>query len=83
VSIRTHHEPSASPDQFKTVVFPVYLANFICSFEKEKVNFDQIDAEIKQYFKLTSEDKFLNLVDILQKKFEDGLKDQHQLDKGR
>jgi putative nucleotidyltransferase with HDIG domain len=75
-SIRAHHEPTASPDEYKTIVYPVYLANFICGYEKEKVIFDQIDPEIRRYFKLTSEESFLALVARLKKKFDDDENEQ-------
>ncbi|MBN2440079.1 MAG: HDOD domain-containing protein [Spirochaetales bacterium] len=82
-AIRAHHEPSASPEQFKSVVYPVYLANFICSYEKEKVIFDQMDPDVKRYFKLTSDEMFQELVVRLRNRFDVEEKEQKNSGKRR
>ncbi|MBN1696960.1 MAG: HDOD domain-containing protein [Spirochaetales bacterium] len=73
-AIRWHHEPTAGPREYMNVIFPVYLANFICSVEKDIVVFDQSDPAVRAYFKLTDEAKFRELTSRLQKLFEDGKK---------
>jgi putative nucleotidyltransferase with HDIG domain len=69
-AIRAHHEPSLSPEEYRNVVYPVYLANFICDYEKEKVVFDQIDAQVREYFRILSEEQLLSLIERLRRQFD-------------
>ncbi len=69
-AIRAHHEPAISPEEYRSIVYPVYLANFICDFEKEKVVFDQIDQDVRNYFQIVSEQQLLSLMDRLKRQFE-------------
>ena len=70
-AIRSHHEPTSCIKSFQEIVYPVYLANFICSFERKEAIFDQIEPKVKEYFNFNSEKLFESLVERLQKIFED------------
>jgi HD-like signal output (HDOD) protein len=64
-AIRFHHEPNLMTTDHKDVVFMVYLANAICSYENGFMTFDQIHPTVLEYFGLNAEKTFTKLADTL------------------
>jgi len=53
-AIRYHHNPSAAPEDCRTLVESVYLANMFCEYEKGNVAFEQFDKDSLKSFGITS-----------------------------
>jgi len=69
-AIRYHHDPEASPYEYKDVVDTVYLANMFCELENGNIGFEQLDPAPLKSFSLNSKKQ----VDDLLKKLETGFK---------
>lgn len=69
-AIRYHHLPTESPEEFKDVVYTVYLANVICDLEKGEMDFDQIEKKVLVFFGIKSKDQFAVVQERLSSAFE-------------
>jgi len=61
-AIRYHHNPSAAPEDCRTLVNSVYLADMFCEYEKGNVSFEQFDPEPLKDFNLTDKQQLDNLI---------------------
>jgi putative nucleotidyltransferase with HDIG domain len=52
-AIRFHHSPMECPEEYRDVVFSVYLANSIADLERERIVHDQIDSRVLLDFGIT------------------------------
>jgi putative nucleotidyltransferase with HDIG domain len=50
-AIRFHHEPTAAPEKFRSLVDAVYLANMFCEIELGHAEFEQIERSALLSFK--------------------------------
>jgi putative nucleotidyltransferase with HDIG domain len=57
-TIRYHHEPYSTKDEFRDVVYTVYLANAMCDLEKGAMVFEQIDRDVLGSFNIKTESQF-------------------------
>jgi putative nucleotidyltransferase with HDIG domain len=49
-AIRFHHSPLEAPEDYRDVVFSVYLANCIADLERERIVHDQLDSRVLMDF---------------------------------
>ncbi|WP_319475666.1 HDOD domain-containing protein [Marispirochaeta aestuarii] len=56
-AIRYHHDPLAAHNEFRDVVYTVYLANALCGYERGDIEYDQLETEVIRDFGITSQDK--------------------------
>ena len=68
-AIRYHHEPLACHQEFKDVVYTVYLANAICDYEKKDLEYDQLEAEVIKDFGINSQAQFNTVQERLSRAF--------------
>jgi putative nucleotidyltransferase with HDIG domain len=68
-AIRYHHEPQEAPQEAQDIVDTVYLANMLCNYEAQIVNFEQIDRPVLMRFQLHSEDEMRALLEKLNTSF--------------
>ena len=68
--IRYHHNPESAPEDTRNLVYIVYLADFIAYYEKQEVDFYQIDKNILKTFNFTSKVEFEMLMEKLKSSFE-------------
>ena len=64
-AIRYHHDPASAPEEYRDLVFTVYLANMFCELETGSISFEQIDPVVLNDFGITSKEQ----LDMLLKKF--------------
>jgi putative nucleotidyltransferase with HDIG domain len=68
--IKYHHEPLMAAQQYKDVVFCVYLATSFCDLEREMITFEQIERPVLLDFGIRTEEQCRSVQDRLQKSFE-------------
>jgi len=69
-AIRYHHNPSAAPEDCRTLVDSVYLADMFCEYEKGNVAFEQFETEPLKNFGISTKQQ----LDDLLKQLTAGLK---------
>jgi putative nucleotidyltransferase with HDIG domain len=69
-AIRYHHNPSAAPEDYRTLVDSVYLADMLCEYEKFNIAFEQIETDSLKNFDITTKQQ----LDALLKQLKAGLK---------
>jgi putative nucleotidyltransferase with HDIG domain len=69
--IKHHHDPLMAPLQHKDIVFCVYIANALCSLEREYITFEQLELPVLGDFGIRSEEQCNKILARLQKSFED------------
>lgn len=57
-AIRYHHVPLSCHQEFKDVVYTVYLANAICDYEKGDLEYEQLEHEVIRDFGIPNQDQF-------------------------
>jgi putative nucleotidyltransferase with HDIG domain len=67
--IRYHHNPSAAPEDCRTLVDCVYLADMFCEYEKGNIAFEQFETDPLNNFGITTKRQ----LDDLLKEFSAGL----------
>jgi len=75
-AIRYHHDPHSCSRMYQDVVFTVYLANALCSYQSRRLVYDQIDAKILHEFGIQSADQLSHVSKRLSTAFDkeaDGL----------
>jgi putative nucleotidyltransferase with HDIG domain len=73
-AIRYHHDPVSAPEDYKDLVYTVYLANIFCDYENGGVSFDQFDSAVLDNFGINSKKQ----VDSLLERFASGFKKETQ-----
>jgi len=61
-AIRYHHNPSAAPEDCRTLVESVYLADMFCEYEKGNVIFEQFEAGPLKSFRISSKQQLNDLL---------------------
>ncbi|MDA3809568.1 MAG: HDOD domain-containing protein [Spirochaetaceae bacterium] len=69
-AIEHHHNPENCENEFKPLVYTIYLANAICNLEKKEISFDQLDEKVLTFFKITSFEQIKHIMNRLSKDFE-------------
>ncbi|MBB6482587.1 HDOD domain-containing protein [Spirochaeta isovalerica] len=69
-AIGYHHNPEASPADYKPLVYTIYLANAICNLEKKEISFDQLDEKVLAFFRISNESQIKHIMTRLSKDFE-------------
>jgi putative nucleotidyltransferase with HDIG domain len=69
-AIRHHHSPLDCKEDYRDVVFSVYLANAITDLERDLINFDQVDAWVLNDFGITSQDQLGRIQKRLEQAFQ-------------
>jgi HD-like signal output (HDOD) protein len=54
-AIRYHHDPDSAPDEAKSMVESVYLANMFCEYEAENIGYEQIQPDVMSKFGITNQ----------------------------
>ncbi len=67
--IRYHHSPESAPEEEKTLVSLVNLADSICHYQEYELEYYQIDPEVLARFNITSEAGFVRISEKLQEAF--------------
>jgi putative nucleotidyltransferase with HDIG domain len=68
--IKYHHDPLMSPQQYKDIVYCVYVANAFCDLEREFVTFEQLERPVLSDFGIRTEEQARKVLERLQKSFE-------------
>ena len=69
-SIRFHHEPLSCSDEYRDVVFTVYLANALCDIEREQLSYDQLAEGVLADFNISSEQQLMGVLGRLNDAFQ-------------
>lgn len=69
--IRYHHSPESAPEPYRNVALCVYLADLSVHYVDGNIDFYQIDRNILALFKITSEEQFKMIVDIITQKLDE------------
>ena len=70
-AIRYHHTPLNCHDEYRDVVYTVYLANALCDFEKGDLEYDQLQEDVIKDFGITSQEQFKTIQERLSGAFSD------------
>lgn len=68
-TIEYHHSPHMAPDNLKTLINIVYLADVFVEIEKKKFKFDIVDEDVLEHFQLTKKEDFETLHNILKESY--------------
>jgi putative nucleotidyltransferase with HDIG domain len=68
-AIRYHHEPFRAPDDFREVVYTVYLANAFLDLESGAIVFEQMDHNALKSFSISSEAQLEQIHDYLKQTY--------------
>ena len=69
-SIRFHHEPLSCSDEYRDVVFTVYLANALCDIERDQLTYDQLAEGVLADFNISSKQQLMGVLGRLQDAFQ-------------
>ena len=69
-AIEYHHQPLRAPEEYKPIIFPIYLGNMIANFLEGTVTFDIIDAKVMDFFSIKTEEQFKVWCDRLQNAYD-------------
>jgi HD-like signal output (HDOD) protein len=69
-TIRFHHSPENIQNEYKDIVYTVYLANLLCGVEKRKYYYYYASDPVLEKYKLKSEEELKKLHDEIKNKFE-------------
>jgi len=61
-AIRYHHNPSAAPEDCRTLVDSVYLADMFCEYEKGNVAFEQFETDSLKNFGISTKQQLDDLI---------------------
>ena len=75
-AIKHHHEPTECSEEYRGVVYTVYLANALANIEKENLSYDILNKEVLQFFGINSKAQF----DVISKKLEDAFVKEKERD---
>lgn len=69
-AIRFHHAPTGSPEEYRDVVYTVYLANYLANHQgDEPIGMEDIDKEVLDSFGIGTADQLNSIRDKLQQAF--------------
>jgi len=68
--IRHHHDPLMAPQQFKDIVFCVYLGVALCDLERDLITFEQLEKPVLVEFGIADEERCRAVLARMQKSFE-------------
>ncbi|MBN1532608.1 MAG: HDOD domain-containing protein [Spirochaetes bacterium] len=68
-TIRWHHAPLSAGDEFKDIVFSIYLANKLCGIEDKRYDFFSIEDRVLDHFKIEGEIEFARIHDECKERF--------------
>jgi putative nucleotidyltransferase with HDIG domain len=74
MAIRYHHDPVSAPEEYKNLVYTVYLANMFCEYENGNITFDQFEPVVLENFGINSKKQ----VESLLERFALGFKKENQ-----
>jgi HD-like signal output (HDOD) protein len=74
MAIRYHHDPISAPEEYKNLIYTVYLANMFCEYENGNVTFDQFEPVVLENFGINSKKQ----VESLLERFALGFKKENQ-----
>jgi len=77
-AIRYHHNPSAAPEDCRTLVDSVYLADMLCEYEKGNVVFEQFETAPLKNFGITTEQQLDELLKQLTARLEKAKEEQEK-----
>lgn len=69
-AIKFHHAPLSASENFRDLVYIVYLANMICGIENRRYQYYYIEGAVLSRFKIEDEDGFNRLHEELKKAFQ-------------
>ncbi len=69
-AIKFHHAPLSASENFRDLVYVVYLANMICGIENRRYQYYYIEGAVLSRFKIEGEDRFNKLHEELKKAFQ-------------
>jgi putative nucleotidyltransferase with HDIG domain len=61
-AIRYHHNPTAAPEDYRTLVDSVYLADMFCEYQKGNVTFEQFEADPLKNFGISTKQQLDELI---------------------
>lgn len=67
--LRYHHNPENAPESSKELTNIIYLADMIAHYSEGLIDFAQIDTDVLENFKITSEEQFQGIADRLSTSF--------------
>ena len=68
--IEYHHRPYMVSEQYKELVYIVYLANVFVEIEEQKSRFETVEDDVLHYFNLTRKVDFETLHNVLKQTYE-------------
>jgi putative nucleotidyltransferase with HDIG domain len=68
-AIRYHHSPLQAPRNYREVVYTVYLANALCHYRQDELEFDQLEPRVLEAFRINSEEQLTNIEQRLDQAF--------------
>jgi HD-like signal output (HDOD) protein len=68
--IKYHHDPLMAPQQYKDIVFCVYLGTALCDLERDLIMFDQLERPVLAEFGIVDEEHCRAVMKRMQKAFE-------------
>ena len=68
--IKHHHDPLMAPQQYKDIIFCVYLGTALCDLERDLITFDQLEKPVLVEFGITDEEHCTRVLSRMQKAFE-------------
>jgi putative nucleotidyltransferase with HDIG domain len=68
-AIRYHHDPISAPPEYKILTETVYMANLLCEYENEAVEFEQFAIEVLESFNISTKEQLEALLTRLQTAF--------------
>lgn len=69
-SIRSHHSPLNSPDEFRDQVNITYLANMFCGVESKKYDYYYFEGEVLEQYGISSMEQLQKLHEEISNRFE-------------
>lgn len=68
-TIELHHRPHLAPEELKTLIYTVYLADLFVDIEKNKSRFEIADEDVLKFFKLDLKKEFTIYHNTIKEKY--------------
>jgi putative nucleotidyltransferase with HDIG domain len=72
-TIRYHHDPQSAPEEYRSLVYTVYLANMLCEIEAGNYEEDQIEPEALDFYGFTNKKQ----IDAIMQQFREGFEKEN------
>ena len=69
-AIRYHHDPLSVSDEYRDLVYAIYIANMFCSLETGAITFDQIEPAVLDNFGINSKKQVESLLERFSEGFQ-------------